>query len=71
MHTIAETKSRRPHVKRTLTSNLAAPSQISSTGLQNSARPDDHSQLRKENIKAKVAYEWKHIYKNLTKEDRE
>lgn len=42
----------------------------STTGLQNSARVEDISMLRKENIKAKVAYEWKQIYKHLTQFDQ-
>ena len=41
----------------------------SATGLQNSSRADDTSLLRKENIKAKVAYEWKTIFKNLSRMD--
>lgn len=45
------------------------PSITSSTGLQNSARVNDISKLRKDHIKAKVAYEWKQIFKNLTRYD--
>ena len=46
-----------------------APSGASTTGLMNSTRAADQSQLRKDNIKARVGYEWKNIYKNLTRAD--
>ena len=45
------------------------PSITSTTGLQNSARAGDISSLRKDHIKAKVAYEWKSIFKALTRAD--
>jgi len=39
------------------------------TGLQNSARNFDLKQVSKDNVKAKVGYEWKKIYKHLTRAD--
>jgi len=44
-------------------------SHFSVTGLQNLTRADDLQTLKKENIKAKVAYEWKRIYRQLVKMD--
>lgn len=39
------------------------------TGLMNSNLPDDMNKLKKDSIKAKVGYEWKTIYKYLSRVD--
>ena len=54
-----------------LTQNVS--SVASSTGLQNSTTSnlDYVNQKNRDNIKAKVAYEWKSIFKNLVKVDTE